>query len=111
MVLIMLCDVVCRINIVNAIDYLSDIDFHYIVMATDNNSFLQLLAEMFACRHYPINTIIVAPLLNGLLNGFVCFLHDSCKIDFMHLINSATNYSRCKYNICLEMIVRINFQI
>ena len=107
----MLCDVASRINIVYAIDYLSDIDFNYIVLAADNNSFLQLLAEMVACKHYPINANIIAPLLVGLFNGLLCFLQHHCKIESMHLINSATNYLRCKYNICMEMIVKINLLI
>ena len=104
----MLCDVASRINIVYAIDYLSDIDFNYIVLAADNNSFLQLLAEMVACKHYPINANIIAPLLIKLLNSLLGFLQHHCKIESMHLINSATNYSRCKCDIGLEMIVRIN---
>lgn len=111
MVLIMLCDVASRINIVDAIDYLSDIDFHYIVLAADNNSFLQLLAEMVACRYYSVNGNIVASLLVGLFNGLLCFLQHHYKIDPMHLINSATNYLRCKCDIGLEMMFRINFLI
>lgn len=107
----MLCDVASRINIVYAIDYLSDIDFHYIIQAADNNSFLQLLAEMVACRHYHINASMVASLLIKLLNSLLGFLQHHCKIESMHLINSATNYLRCKYNICMEMIVEINLLI
>lgn len=107
----MLCDVASRINIVDAIDYLSDIDFHYIVLVADNDSFLQLLAEMVACRYYSVNGNIVASLLVGLFNGLLCFLQHHYKIDPMHLINSATNYLRCKYNICMEMIVKINLLI
>lgn len=111
MALIMLSDVASRINIVDAIDYLSDIDFNYIVLAADNNSFLQLLAEMNACRHYHINVNIVASLLIELFNCLRRFLQHHCKIDSMHLINSATNYSQCKCDIGLEMTVRINFLI
>lgn len=111
MVLIMVCDVVCRANIVDTLDYLSDINFHYIVLAADNNFFLQLLAEMVACRHYHINASRVASLLIELFKGLLCFLQHHCKIDPMHLINSATNYLRCKCDIGLEMIVRINLLI
>ena len=107
----MLCDVVKRINIVDGIDYLSDIDFHYIILSAEINSFLQLLAEMVACKHYPINANIIAPLLIKLLNSLLGFLQHHCKIDSMHLINSATNYLRFKYNICMEMIVKINLLI
>ena len=104
----MLCEVVKRINIVDGIDYLSNIDFHYIILSAGINSFLQLLAEMVACRYYSVNGNIIASLLVGLFNGLLCFLQHHCKIESMHLINSATNYLLCKYNICMEMIVRIN---
>ena len=107
----MLCEVVKRINIVDGIDYLSNIDFHYIILSAGINSFLQLLAEMVACRYYSVNGNIIASLLVGLFNGLLCFLQHHCKIESMHLINSATNYLLCKYNICMEMIVKINLLI
>ena len=111
MALIMLSDVASRINIVDSIDYLSDIDFNYIILDTDNNSFLHLLAEMVACRHYSVNGNIFASLLVGLFNELLCFLQHHYKIGPMHLINSATNYLRCKYNICMGMKVKINLLI
>ena len=92
MALIMLCEVVKRINIVDGIDYLSNIDFHYIILSAGINSFLQLLAEMVAYRYYHINASSVALLLMGLFSGLWCFLQHHCKIDSLHLINSATNY-------------------
>lgn len=104
----MLCEVVKRINIVDGIDYLSNIDFHYIILSAGINSFLQLLAEMVACKHYHINASRIASLLIGLFCGLLWFLQHHYKIDSLHLINSATNYLRFKYNICMEMIVRIN---
>lgn len=92
MVLIMLYDVVKRINIMDAIDYLSDIDFHYIILATGINSFLQLLVEIVVCRHYYINASSVALLLISLFCGLWCFLQYHCKIGSLHLINSAANH-------------------
>lgn len=100
-----------RIKFLNMINYLFNRDFHSIMQIEYVNSFMQLVAEMVACRHYNINADIVAPLLVGLFCGLWCFLQHHYKIDSMHLINSATNYSRCKCDIGLEMMVRINFQI
>ena len=99
------------INFPDTINYLFDRDFHSSMQIAYVNSFLQLLAEMVACIPYRINANIIAPLLVGLFCGLWCFLQHHYKIDSMHLINSATNYSRCKCDIVLEMIVRINFQI
>ena len=87
----MLCEVVKRINIVDGIDYLSNIDFHYIILSAGINSFLQLLAEMVACKHYHINASRIASLLIGLFCGLLWFLQHHYKIDSLHLINSATN--------------------
>lgn len=92
MVLIMLYDVVKRINIMDAIDYLSDIDFHYIILATGINSFLQLIVKIVVCRHYHINASSVALLLISLFCGLWWFSQHHCKINFLHLINSVTNY-------------------
>lgn len=104
----MLYDVDSRIKIINAMDYLSNIDFHYIGWAADTNSFLQLLAEMVACRHYCIHADIVASLLIELFCGLLCFLQHPCKNDPLHLINSVTNYLQRKDDVGVEMIARIN---
>lgn len=99
------------IKFLNMINYLFNRDFHSIMQIEYVNSFLQLVAEMVACRHYNTNADIVAPILIELFNGLLCFLQHHCKTDSLHLINYATNYLLCKCDIGLEMMVRINLLI
>ena len=51
------------IKFLNMINYLFNRDFHSIMQIEYVNSFLQLVAEMVACRHYNTNADIVAPIL------------------------------------------------
>lgn len=80
------------INFPNTINYLLDMDYHSPMQIAHDNSFLQLIAYVVDCRYYSINANIIAFLLIELFNGLRCFLQHHCKIDSLHLINSATNY-------------------
>jgi hypothetical protein len=62
------------------INYLFNKDFHSTMQIEYVNSFLQLVAEMVACRHYNTNANIDAPILIELFKVYCAFYNTIAKL-------------------------------